>query len=125
MKRPTLRPETASPPRWRAIILGLIFGCAGFYFDTYGYQIVQALVWAQTSLPLGGVFVLFLVTLLTGAVGLVARSLRLTRSELLVIFVMTTITGAIGGSGFLAFAIPMLPAGHYYATPQNNYEAFF
>jgi len=113
------------PPRWRALVIGLVFSLTGFYFGTYGYQIVQALVWGHTTLPVGGVFVLFIITGLAAALGLLWRRLRLQTAELLIIFVMTTITGAIGGAGGTAFLVPTLPAGHYYATAENNFEAFF
>jgi len=103
----------------------VVLSCAGFYFGNYGYQIVQALAWGGTLLTLGGVFVLFVATVLAAGLGLIWRRLRLQRAELLVIFVMTTISGAIGGSGFVAFMVPLLPAGHYYATTENNWEAFF
>jgi len=112
------------PPPWRAIAVGLVFCLPGFYFGTYGYQIVQAIMWGQTSLQMAGVMTLFVAVIVLYALGRVARPLRLDRRELLVVYAMATLTTAIGGSGMLAFLVPTLPAGHYYATPINKWEEF-
>ncbi len=128
MKLPSLGQEDSASEHvspWRAILLGSVLSLVGFYFGNYGYEIVQALVWGQTSLTLGGVFVLLVAVALAAALGLIRRSWRLRPAELLVIYVMTIITTTVGGSGMLAFLVTTLPAGHYYATPENNWESFF
>ena len=123
MSQSDLSSATARPSRWRAIIIGVLFSLPGFYFGAYGYQIIQGLSWGGT-LQMGGIVTLFAVLLLTAVLGLASRRLKLEPSELLVIYAMTTVTIALGGGGMLGFLIPTLPAAHYYATPENQWESF-
>jgi len=121
----TVRSTKKHPPGWRAVLIGALLIIPGFYFGTYSYLIVQALPWSQISLPLGGVMVLFFLVLFNQVVGGISRRLRLEQSELLVIYAMTNLCATIGGAGMLAFLITTLPAGHYFATPENKWATFF
>ncbi len=114
-----------TPPPWRAIAIGLLLGLPAFYFGTYSYQISQTLEWSETALQLGGVIVLLCTLLLSLGLGLLSPRLRLQRSELLVVYAIATLTNAIGGVGMLMHLVPTLPAGQYYATPANGWEALF
>ena len=58
----------ADPPYWRSIAIGAALLPLSIYFGNYAYVVTQALLWGQTSLMRGPVFVLFLVALLNMAV---------------------------------------------------------
>jgi len=118
-------PEARRPSGWRSLVIGLAFGCGGFYFGMYGYQIVQVLHWSTTSLQMGSVLVLFLVVALTAPLRFVAARLRLRPWELLIIFIISTVFTSVGAHGMMGYLIPMLPSLQYYATPENNWESFF
>jgi len=70
----------------------------------------------------GAVFLFFLVVgIANPLLRLVKRSWGLTSGELVIIYVMMLIASAIPTWGLAANLIPMLPALHYYATPENNW----
>ena len=117
------RCRTGQPLRCgRAIVIGCLLIPAGIFFGAYGYLIVQALIWAQTSLQLGSVCSLFLVIALSRSLGRIHGRLRLERHELLIIYIMVSLAACVSGVGFVPFLVNTMAAGHYYATPENRWE---
>lgn len=126
MASTTTRTETdapaASPPRatrvpfWRAILIGAFLIPLSTYFGNYAYVVVQALLWGQTSLLRGAVFVLFVVSLLNLAFRKIARRAGLQPSEMLLVYSMTAISVCISGYGMQQFLVNILPAGPHFQT---------
>jgi hypothetical protein len=106
----------------RAIVIGCLLIPAGVFFGAYAYLIVQAILWAQTSLQLGSVFSLPLVILGSRGLALAHRRLRLQQHELLIICVMVSLAACVSGVGMVPFLVNTMVAGHYYATPENRWE---
>ncbi len=106
----------------RAIVIGCLVIPAGVFFGAYAYLIVQAILWAQTSLQLGSVLSLLLIITASRAFGRISRRLRLTQQELLIIYVMVSISACVSGVGMVPFLVNTMAAGHYYATPENRWE---
>ena len=48
----------ASPPWWRAVLIGSLLIPPSVWFGAYGYVVVQTATWGLTSLQLGAVSVL-------------------------------------------------------------------
>jgi len=113
---------TSSPPWWRAVLIGSLLLPVSVWFGTYAYVVVQTLQWGQTTLQLGGVSVLFFVTVLALALRLISKRLGLERSELLLIYIMMTISVSATGIGGPPFMVNYMAAGQYYATPENQWE---
>lgn len=117
------QPEPTPPARCgRAVVLGCLLIPGGVFFGAYAYLIVQAILWAQTSLQLGSVLTLVLVIAASRLLGLAGRRLRLQRHELLIIYVMVSLAACISGVGMVPFLVNTMAAGHYYATPENRWE---
>ncbi len=92
------------------------------FFGAYAYLIVQAILWAQTSLQLGSIFTLCVVIALSRGFSLFAKRIRLARHELLIIYIMVSIAACVSGVGFVPFLVNTMAAGHYYATPENRWD---
>ena len=95
----------------------------GVLFGAYAYLIIQAILWAQTSLQLGSIFTLVIITGLSAAGGALSRKLRLQQSDLLVVYIMTSLAACVSGVGMIPFLVNAMVAGRYYATPENDWEA--
>ncbi len=106
----------------RAIVIGCLLIPAGVFFGAYAYLIVQAILWAQTSLQLGSVFSLLLVIAGARGLGRFHQRLRLSQHELLIIYVMVSLAACVSGVGMVPFLVNTMAAGHYYATPENHWE---
>ncbi len=118
------RQSASSPPFWRSILIGAVLVPISVYFGNYAYVVTQALLWGQTSLLRGPVFVLFLIALLNLLIRKVGKRAGLQASEMLVIYSMVAVATGVSGFGMIQFLINILPAGGYYATPVNQYERF-
>ena len=112
----------ASPPWWRAVLIGSLLIPPSVWFGAYGYVVVQTATWGLTSLQLGAVSVLFVTTVLVLALRTVSKRLGLERSELLVIYAMITISVAASGEGGPPYMLNYMAAGPYFATPENQWE---
>lgn len=111
-----------SPHCGRAIVIGCLVIPAGIFFGAYAYLIVQAILWAQTSLQLGSVLSLLAIIVASRGFGRISRRLRLTQQELLIIYIMVSIAACVSGVGMVPFLVNAMAAGHYYATPENRWE---
>ena len=77
-----------------------------------------------TSLLMGAVFVLFVLTLLNSLLEKFLPKAALKGPELLVIYVMITLAMAINGIGMFGFMAPSLVAPFWFDTPENEWAAF-
>lgn len=106
----------------RAIVIGCLLIPAGVFFGAYAYLIVQAILWAQTSLQLGSVFSLLLVIGGNRCLQAVHRRAYLEQHELLLIYIMVSLAACVSGVGMVPFLVNTMVAGHYFATPENRWE---
>lgn len=109
---------------WRAVAIGTVLVPVSVYFGNYAYVVTQALLWGQTSLLRGPVFVLFVLALINLALRPLNRRIGLSASEMIVIYSMIAIATCVSGFGMLQFLINMLPAGSYFANNINHYDRF-
>ena len=123
------RPELAeSPPRpapiWRAILIGLLLIPLSTYYGNYAYVVVQAMLWGQTSLLRGPVFMLFLLTLANLLFRRVTRRVGLRPSEMLIVYSMVAVSVCVSGFGQVQWLVNILPAGDHFANQANHYDQF-
>lgn len=111
-------------PPWRAILIGALLIPIATYFGTYVYVVVQALLWGQTSLLRGPIFILFLLTMANLAFRKVARRAGLQPSEMLIIYTMIAISVCVSGFGQVQWLVNILPAGGYFPNNSNHYDRF-
>lgn len=120
-------PDTirATPPAWRALLIGALLIPPSALFGVYSYIIVQAIQWSQQSLKCGPIFVLFLLT--AGNLGLrrLWRRFALTHAELVIVYAMLVTATAVGGIGMVQFFVTGLPAPYYFARASNHWRDFF
>ncbi|MFQ6097295.1 MAG: DUF6785 family protein, partial [Armatimonadota bacterium] len=112
----------SDPPAWRAIAIGALVIPFGVFFGAYAYLIVQAILWAQTSLQLGSVFTLLVVVAFSRLLSLVRRRFALTQREHLVVYVMVSLSACVSGVSMVPFLLNTMVAGRYYADPKNNWD---
>lgn len=117
-------PPLPHPPFWRAILIGVLLIPLSTYYGNYAYVVVQALIWGQTALLRGPVFVLFVLTLANLLFRKIARRTGLLPWEMLLIYSMIAVSVCIAGFGQIEFLVNILPAGAYYATSANHYDRF-
>jgi hypothetical protein len=115
----------ASPPAWRAALLGALLIPPSALFGVYSYTIVQAIHWSQQSLKCGPIFVLCLLTLLNLAVRRLARRFAFSQAELLLVYAMLVTSTAVGGIGMVQFFVTGLPAPYYFASASNHWRELF
>jgi hypothetical protein len=118
------RSPQVRPPFWRAILIGLLIIPLSTYFGNYAYVVTQAMLWGQTSLLRGPVFILFALSLLNILYRKVFRRAGLRPSEMLVIYSMVALSVCISGYGQVQWLVNILPAGGYFPTTSNHYAQF-
>jgi len=85
--------QAPSPPSfWRAILIGALLIPLSTYYGNYAYVVVQALIWGQTALLRGPVFVLFVLTLANLLFRRLARRTGLQPWEMLLIYSMIAVS---------------------------------
>lgn len=122
--QPSAPGGTPRVPFWRAILIGLVLIPLSTYYGNYAYVVVQALLWGQTSLLRGPVFILFVLTLANLLFRRLARRAGLQPSEMLLIYSMVAISVCISGFGQVQFLVNILPAGGHLADRSNHYDRF-
>lgn len=121
---PITTPKSQPVPFWRAIAIGILLIPLSTYFGNYAYVVTQALIWGQTSLLRGPVFILFVLTIANLLFRKVARRAGLQPSELLIIYSMIAISVCISGFGQMEWLINILPAGDYFKNSSNHFDQF-
>lgn len=112
------------PPAWRAVAIGAILAPVSVYYGNYAFVVVQALLWGQTSMLRGAVFVLFAVCVANLAFRKLAGRAGLAPSEMLIVYSMVAISTCVSGFGMLQWLINMLPALPHFANSVNHYDRF-
>ena len=115
---------SAPPPFWRAILIGLLLIPLSTYYGNYAFVVVQAMLWGQTSLLRGPVFILFVLTLTNLLFRRAARRTGLFPSEMLLIYSMIAISVCVSGFGQVEWLVNILPAGGYFPNHSNHYDQF-
>jgi hypothetical protein len=115
---------TRPAPFWRAILIGLLLIPISTYYGNYAFVVVQAMLWGQTSLLRGPVFILFILTLANLLFRKIARRAGLRPSEMVLIYSMVAVSVCVSGFGQVQWLINILPAGGYFPNHANHYEQF-
>ena len=107
----------------RALLLGTTLSIIINIAFPYALLAMHTAGMSSDYITAGAVFLFFLVVgIANPLLRLVRRSWGLTSAELVIIYVMMLMASAIPTWGLTANLIPMLPALHYYATPENNWS---
>lgn len=104
----------------RAVVIGLVACVIISLTFPYENLIIKATRPANTSLPYGSVFILFLIVAGLNPI-LRLFGAPLTRGELVVTFVMILISTAIPTWGLMAQLLSILPGPSYYASSENHW----
>lgn len=110
----------------RAILTGFFLIILLSIVTPYTDLVMQGTLIAYNSLPVGVVF-LFFVLIVGVNTGLYAirPSLAFNRNELLLIICMMLICAVIPACGLTTWLITITPAPFYFATPENRWAALF
>ena len=109
----------------RGILIGGVLSCLLNVFDAYATNIIRGSYLTLNFSTPAALFFFFFVVIAAGVVGLIHRTLALTRSELITIYIMLVVACCIPGMGFTQFMIPCLLGSTYYATPENNWDFLY
>jgi len=113
----------------RAALIGLLCTWAVIVFIHWAELVLGGTrghtALANTSIPVGPFFALFLVV----SVNLLVRKLRpkaaLSQRELIFIYALTAASSVVASSGGIHFQVPTITALFHFATPENNWEELF
>ncbi len=109
----------------RGILIGGVLSCLLNVLDAYATNIIRGSYLTLNFSTPAALFFFFFVVIAAGVVGLIHRTLALTRSELITIYIMLVVACCIPGMGFTQFMIPCLLGSTYYATPENNWDFLY
>ncbi len=109
----------------RGILIGAVLSCLLNVLDAYATNIIRGSYLTLNFSTPAALFFFFFVVIAAGMVGLIHRTLALTRSELITIYIMLVVACCIPGMGFTQFMIPSLLGSTYYATPENNWDFLY
>ena len=117
---------TAKPISLKTAVLGLSFACCVAFWGQHASAQLNYNYLTFPQMPLCLV-IPFLVLILMPNVLIrsVARDAALTRPELLVIFSMGLIAAMVPDWGMVRYLISVITAPHYFASPENQWEAHF
>ncbi len=118
---------TQLPPRrslTRAIIIGVVLLTILVAATPYNDYFIQGSYMASHHVPVAATFVLFVLCLVVNPIlkRLAGTNGRLSARELVVIWAMIAISSGLPSSGLMRFLVPVLPALHHFATPENKWE---
>jgi len=109
----------------RGILIGAVLAFLLNVFDAYATNIIRGSYLTLNFSTPAALFFFFIVVIASGIVGIIHRTLSLTRSELITIYIMLVVACCIPGMGFTQFMIPCLLGSTYYATPENNWDILY
>lgn len=107
----------------RAVVVGVLAAAVIGLVFPYENLIIKSTRPANTSLPYGAVFMLFVTILLRPLLRRLSPRLALTRDDLVVVAVMILVATAIPTWGLMAQLLPILPGPRYYASPENQWPS--
>lgn len=117
---------TVKPISLKTAVLGLAFACCVAFWGQYASAQLNYNYLTFPQMPLSLVIpFLFLVLLPNTLIRLIYRDAALTRPELLVIFAMGLIAAMVPDWGMVRYLISVITAPHYFASPENQWEAHF
>lgn len=114
------------PISLKTAALGLAFACFVAFWGQYASAQLNYNYLTFPQMPLCLVIpFLFLVLLPNVLIRSINRRAALTRPELLVIFAMGLIAATVPDWGMVRYLISVITAPHYFASPENQWEAHF
>lgn len=114
------------PISLKTAALGLVFACFVAFWGQYASAQLNYNYLTFPQMPLCLVIpFLFLVLLPNVLIRSMNRRAALTRPELLVIFAMGLIAATVPDWGMVRYLISVITAPHYFASPENQWEAHF
>lgn len=119
----------AKPVTARAVVIGLVLSLVVDIWIQYaelimsGWQGHSALV--NTSVPVGPITILFVLSGINIALRHIAPSLKLGKPEMLCIYAMMCTSCVLSSSGQIQFLLPTIAAAWHYATPFNGWAHLF
>ena len=117
---------TTKPISLKTAALGLAFACFVAFWGQYASAQLNYNYLTFPQMPLCLVIpYLFLVLLPNVLIRSVNRDAALTRPELLVVFAMGLIAAMVPDWGMVRYLISVITAPHYFASPENQWEAHF
>ena len=106
----------------RAFLVGAIGSFVISVGAPYGNMALRGSYMALDFSTAAAVFVFFvLVAIVNTLLGLIKRSWALTSPELAVTYIMMIIATSIPTMGLTEYLLPIITAGYYYATPENDW----
>ena len=121
MAKPTVKPISL-----KTAALGLAFACFVAFWGQYASAQLNYNYLTFPQMPLCLVIPYFFLVLLPNVlIRSVNRDAALTRPELLVIFAMGMIAAMVPDWGMVRYLISVITAPHYFASPENQWEAHF
>ncbi len=116
----------AKPISLKTSILGLAFACCVAFWGQYASAQLNYNYLTFPQMPLCLLIPFLVLVLLPNVlVRSVSQDAALTRSELLVIFAMGLIAAMVPDWGMVRYLISVITAPHYFASPENQWEAHF
>jgi len=118
--------ETVKPISLKTAVLGLAFACCVAFWGQHASAQLNYNYLTFPQMPLCLVIpFLFLILLPNVLLRSIAPDAALTRAELLVIFAMGLIAAMVPDWGMVRYLISVITAPHYFASPENQWEAHF
>ncbi|MFC1714979.1 DUF6785 family protein [Candidatus Poribacteria bacterium] len=109
----------------RAIILGLALIPVNTYFIMANYVGYWSTLGTTMALIYSVVIVLTVLVAVNSLIRRLSPRLALKQGELLTIFVMLSVSSAISGHDVVQSIVPAIPGGHWFATPENEWQDLF
>ncbi len=117
---------TVKPISLKTAVLGLAFACCVAFWGQHASAQLNYNYLTFPQMPLCLVIPFLVLVLLPNLlIRSIAPGAALTRSELLVIFAMGMIAATVPDWGMVRYLISLITAPHYFASPENQWEAYF
>ena len=117
---------TLKPISLKTAVLGLTFACCVAFWGQHASAQLNYNYLTFPQMPLCLVIPFLALVLLPNVlIRSIAPRAALTRSELLVIFAMGMIAAMLPDWGMVRYLISLITAPHYFASPENQWEAYF
>jgi hypothetical protein len=110
---------------WRSLLLGFVLACGLAALTPYNDYVVGNTYIAGNHFPIGAVFVLLVLSLLSLAVYRIRGRPLLHVRELAVIYIIIMVTSGIPSSGLLRYLVPVMTTPFYYASTGNQWAKLF
>ena len=110
---------------FRAVVLGLILIPVNTYFIMANHLRYWSTLPTTISLIYNVIITLAILTALNLLLERFLPRFALKRGELLTIYIMLSISSAIAGHDHMQTIVSLIPGGHWFATPENEWEALF